>query len=108
MKTEQRINALATYPITVIGSTSSYAIHMADVARKNKRLCATRADNVLGNLADQHNVGIQAGANQAVDFGHVRGAEFEDPADRHVRRGSGLFADACLVHVPPWWWSLGG
>jgi len=35
MKTDQRINALATYPITVIGSTPSYAIHMADVAAKN-------------------------------------------------------------------------
>jgi phenylacetate-CoA ligase len=35
MKTEQRIDALVTYPITVIGCTPSYAIHMADVAKKN-------------------------------------------------------------------------
>ena len=34
MKTEQRIDALVTYPITVIGCTPSYAIHMADVAAK--------------------------------------------------------------------------
>ena len=35
MKTEQRIDALVTYPITVIGCTPSYAIHMADVAKNN-------------------------------------------------------------------------
>ncbi len=35
MKTEQRIDALLTYPITVLGCTPSYALHMADVARKN-------------------------------------------------------------------------
>jgi phenylacetate-CoA ligase len=32
MKTEQRIDALLTYPITVLGCTPSYAIHMADLA----------------------------------------------------------------------------
>jgi len=34
MKTEQRIDALLTYPITVLGCTPSYALHMADVAGK--------------------------------------------------------------------------
>lgn len=34
MKTDQRIDALLTYPITVIGCTPSYAIHMANLARK--------------------------------------------------------------------------
>lgn len=34
MRTEQRIEALLTYPITVLGCTPSYAIHMADVARE--------------------------------------------------------------------------
>ncbi len=37
MKTDQRIDALLTYPITVIGCTPSYAIHMADVARKDEK-----------------------------------------------------------------------
>jgi phenylacetate-CoA ligase len=35
MKTEQRLDALLTYPITVLGCTPSYAIHMADVASKS-------------------------------------------------------------------------
>lgn len=35
MKTAQRIDAITTYPITVIGCTPSYAIHLADVARKS-------------------------------------------------------------------------
>ena len=35
MKTEQRIDALVAYPITVIGCTPSYAIHLADVAKKS-------------------------------------------------------------------------
>jgi phenylacetate-CoA ligase len=34
MKTEQRIDALLTYPITVLGCTPSYALHMADLAAK--------------------------------------------------------------------------
>ena len=32
--TEQRIDALLTYPITVLGSTPSYALYMAEQARK--------------------------------------------------------------------------
>ena len=32
--TEQRIDALLTYPITVLGSTPSYALYMAEEARK--------------------------------------------------------------------------
>ncbi len=32
MRTEQRIDALLTYPIEVLGCTPSYAIHMADLA----------------------------------------------------------------------------
>ncbi len=35
MKTEQRINALVNYPITVIGCTPSYAVHMADRAKNS-------------------------------------------------------------------------
>jgi len=35
MKTDQRIDALLTYPITVLGCTPSYALHMADLADKN-------------------------------------------------------------------------
>jgi phenylacetate-CoA ligase len=34
MKTEQRIDALLMYPITVLGCTPSYALHMADLAAK--------------------------------------------------------------------------
>jgi phenylacetate-CoA ligase len=35
MKTEQRVDALLTYPITVLGCTPSYALHLAAVAKKN-------------------------------------------------------------------------
>ncbi len=35
MKTEQRVDALLTYPITVLGCTPSYALHLADLASKS-------------------------------------------------------------------------
>jgi phenylacetate-CoA ligase len=35
MKTDQRIDALLTYPITVLGCTPSYAIHLADMAQRS-------------------------------------------------------------------------
>ena len=35
MKTEQRVDALLTYPITVLGCTPSYALHLADLAGKS-------------------------------------------------------------------------
>ena len=35
MKTEQRVDALLTYPITGLGCTPSYALHLADLAGKS-------------------------------------------------------------------------
>jgi len=53
---------------------------------------ATRRDDVIGDLVDQHHVRGQAAADQGIDGSHVRCGKGLD--GRQAQRGADMFSDA--------------
>ena len=105
MKTDQRINALATYPITVIGSTPSYAIHMADVAAKNGIDLAEKARIRLswhtGEPGGTGELVLTNLARRATPFIRYRTRDIVSVTDRSCPCERTLFAlEGSALHLP--------